>query len=111
MAICAEPGCPVIVPKGRCPQHSHAQRLENRRFTGPGMNYGRRWQKAAKEFLAEHPWCVHRATCGHTATLVDHRIPHRGDETLFWDRTNWQPMCVECHGVKTAEEVRLGSAS
>jgi len=40
------------------------------------------------------------------STDVDHIIPHRGDEKLFWDETNWQALCHECHGVKTAKEGR-----
>jgi 5-methylcytosine-specific restriction protein A len=36
--------------------------------------------------------------------VTDHRTPHRGDHTLFWDPTNWQPMSKACHDVKTAKE-------
>ncbi|WP_415405336.1 HNH endonuclease [Tateyamaria sp. SN3-11] len=35
--------------------------------------------------------------CGQRATLVDHITPHKGDTNLFWDRTNWQPLCITCH--------------
>ena len=38
------------------------------------------------------------------ATLVDHVIPHRGNEALFWDESNWQSMCDACHSRKTATE-------
>lgn len=38
------------------------------------------------------------------ATVVDHRIPHRGDMTRFWDRANWQAMAKGCHDAKTARE-------
>jgi len=39
------------------------------------------------------------------ATVVDHIIPHKGDDKLFWDQTNWQPLCKECHdGTKQSEE-------
>jgi len=38
------------------------------------------------------------------ATLVDHIIPHRGDNNLFWDEDNWQALCTECHAIKTAKE-------
>jgi hypothetical protein len=41
------------------------------------------------------------------ATVVDHIVPHRGDRRLFWDKTNWQPLCKRCHDVKTlTEDVR-----
>lgn len=39
------------------------------------------------------------------ATVVDHVIPHKGDLGLFWDLTNWQPLCKLCHdSVKQAQE-------
>ena len=33
--------------------------------------------------------------------LLDHIIPHRGDQKLFWDEQNWQPLCKDCHDRKT----------
>lgn len=30
------------------------------------------------------------------ATLVDHVIPHKGDQSLFWDKANWQSACDHC---------------
>ena len=38
---------------------------------------------------------------GVTLTLVDHIVPHRGDQALFWDEQNWQPLCKSCHDKKT----------
>jgi len=31
------------------------------------------------------------------SAVVDHRQPHRGDETLFWEEANCQCMCKGCH--------------
>jgi 5-methylcytosine-specific restriction endonuclease McrA len=31
------------------------------------------------------------------ATVVDHIIPHRGDQALFWDVSNWQSLCKPHH--------------
>lgn len=37
--------------------------------------------------------------------VADHRIPHRGDLNLFWDRDNLQCLCGPCHsGAKQREE-------
>jgi 5-methylcytosine-specific restriction protein A len=34
----------------------------------------------------------------HSARLVaDHKIPHKGDEALFWDEGNLQCLCKPCH--------------
>ena len=39
------------------------------------------------------------------ATVVDHKIPHKGDSVLFWNQENWQSLCGTCHdSVKQAEE-------
>lgn len=61
--------------------------------------YGRRWDKARRNHLDVYPWCVICVALGqHTrATVVDHKTPHRGDEVLFWDETNWQSMCQPHH--------------
>lgn len=32
--------------------------------------------------------------------MVDHRIAPKGDMTLFWDRSNWQPFNVGCNSRK-----------
>lgn len=74
------------------------------RGTAHERGYDYRWQKASKRFLRENPLCADCLERGRTeaATLVDHIIPHRGDMTIFWDKTNLQGLCVQCHGRKTA---------
>jgi 5-methylcytosine-specific restriction enzyme A len=42
------------------------------------------------------------------ATVVNHRIPHRGDQRLFWDRTNWEPACKPHHDSTIQAEERSG---
>ncbi|WP_425985888.1 HNH endonuclease [Brevundimonas sp. TWP1-2-1b1] len=61
--------------------------------------YDHRWAKAAKAFLDQHPLCRFHEDQGRTvaAQCVDHIQPHRGDLKLFWERTNWQPLCNPCH--------------
>ena len=56
--------------------------------------YTTRWEKARKTYLMSHPLCVMCAKDGRTtaATVVDHIIPHKGDQQLFWDTDNWQTM-------------------
>jgi 5-methylcytosine-specific restriction protein A len=38
------------------------------------------------------------------ATVVDHIIPHRGNQRLFWDQNNWQALCKRHHDLKTGNE-------
>jgi 5-methylcytosine-specific restriction endonuclease McrA len=66
-----------------------------------------RWRRTAKRFLREHPLCCYCEQEGRVtaATVVDHKIPHRGNIALFWDEANWQPMCRPHHdGAKAREE-------
>ena len=64
--------------------------------------YSYKWQRASKGFLARHPLCQ-CPQCAEgkirvrAATVVDHKIPHRGDMKLFWDQNNWQSMAKDCH--------------
>lgn len=66
--------------------------------------YGRRWRKARALFLSKHPLCLHCQAEGRVtaACEVDHIRPHRGDERLFWDESNWQGLCKPHHSAKTA---------
>ena len=59
--------------------------------------------------LEDNPFCVKCYEEGHItlATVVDHIVPHRGDQKLFWDRSNWQPLCEHHHNVKTMTEDRF----
>lgn len=69
--------------------------------------YGYRWQKARERFLEANPlccYCTRDEQRVQTATVVDHRTPHQGDERLFWDESNWQPLCKVCHDRKKARE-------
>lgn len=62
------------------------------------------WQKARKAYLSKHPLCVMCMAKGKTqaAEVVDHIVPHEGDQTLFWDEVNWQPLCKLCHDTDKA---------
>lgn len=103
---CQHPGCPELVDSGTkfCDKHKALHPEVTRSASGRG--YGRAWQKARKKYLAAHPLCVVCQREGRyvKATVVDHIIPHRGDEKLFWDRSNWQALCKPCHDRKTLTE-------
>ena len=78
---------------------------ERARGTSASRGYDRRWQRARSAFLRAHPVCeCEDLECCVPATQVDHRVPHRGDESLFWDRSNWQAMSASCHAAKTRRE-------
>lgn len=96
----------------RCPcerreDAARKARFDKRRPNSSARGYDRRWEEASKRYLAQHRTC---RRCGRPATLVDHIKPHRGDASLVWDRSNWQPLCTPCHsGAKQSEERRTAS--
>ena len=61
--------------------------------------YGAAWQRARLRFLQAHPLCVMCTAEGRVtaAQVVDHITKHEGDQTLFWDETNWQSLCKPHH--------------
>lgn len=101
--ICRYPGCGVVVSDpagGYCPKHVKTPDVQ--RGSASSRGYGSRWQKARLIFLKEYPIC---ALCqDELASVVDHIIPHKGDQELFWDVKNWQPLCKRCHDRKTVME-------
>ena len=85
------------------PRHVPAEQV---RKTAAQRGYGSRWQKARATFLDRNPLCRECDKAGRVvvATVVDHITPHKGDQALFWDTDNWQPMCKRHHDEKTARE-------
>lgn len=81
------------------------------RPSAPDRGYDSRWREARRQHLMAYPLCRACQSAGMTtaAELVDHITPHRGDQALFWDISNWQSLCRPCHDRKTARERSLGS--
>lgn len=95
--------------QGYCEDHQDKIRTKDRqRGTAHQRGYDARWDKARLEHLDEYPLCIDHKKRGYieVATVVDHIIPHKGDQKLFWDRDNWQSLCKPCHDRKTQLEDR-----
>lgn len=93
-------GCGNIVAYGAvCPcRQKFKAEADKRRPTATARGYDSKWRKESKAFLAlpENRYCA--CGCGRIADCVDHKIPHRGNMKLFWDRKNWQPLASSpCH--------------
>ena len=103
---CKHPDCPELVEAGRkyCDKHKPLHPEEIRSPSERG--YDSRWRKARKRFLAAHPLCVECMKEGRyvKATDVDHIVPHRGNQQIFWDESNWQALCHRHHSMKTRRE-------
>lgn len=68
-----------------------------------------RWQRVAKAQIGEHPLCNRCSTDERPvpASVCNHRIPHKGDETLFWSGP-FESLCAPCHDGPTQAEERRG---
>ena len=94
--------CGMIVPHGSmciC-QIKRKAETDLYRPTATERGYGSRWSKARATYLLSHPHCAmitDGIRCTRSANVVDHIKPHRGDNALFWDKTNWQSLCGPCH--------------
>jgi 5-methylcytosine-specific restriction protein A len=91
---------------GPAPTPSVVTHQAEDRGTTHERGYGRQWQLLRQVVLNEEPVCRRCMARGRVtaATVVDHIRPLRdgGDH----DRGNLQPLCVDCHAVKTQQDVR-----
>lgn len=91
MQYCTQPGCSVLVPRGRCPQHAGVRR----------WYYTIRWARLRQQVLMDQAYtCAH---CGHVQLDmdIDHIRPHDNHPAWFWSRANLQALCKPCHTRKT----------
>jgi len=104
---CKHIACPNLVSSGYCEEHKKDERAyDKNRGNANQRGYTYRWNKYRLTFLSKNPLCVE---CGKEgiikpATVVDHIIPHKGNNNLFWDSGNHQALCKRCHDIKTVKE-------
>lgn len=107
LTICAQPGCPVLVSRGRCPQHTTSQSGGWRRHGAAAPKRtitGRALQRKRAELFTREPFC---ALCRiRLAAIRDHVIPLAEGGTD--DDHNTQGLCLDCSDAKTQQEAALG---
>lgn len=114
---CSYPGCGKLFRNSGlfCDKHrviadknrEERKRINDKKRDSSGKRgYSSAWRRAREGFLAHHPFCVVCEAEGfpRLAVVVDHIVPHKGDKNLFWDKSNWQPLCKHHHDLKTARE-------
>lgn len=105
---CAKVGCGTLVTNERfCDNHKDFDKnrdYDKNRKSAAQRGYNSKWRKAREQFLSDNPLCLECNTESKltVATVIDHIIPHKGDYKLFWDKTNWRPLCKRHHDIKTA---------
>ena len=109
---CREPGCAAYAAHGSayCSRHAaaHARgfRLSEHRKAAARLYRSGQWLAMRRQQLTASPFCAECLRAGQytLASEVDHVVPHRNDERLFYDPLNLQSMCHPCHSQKTARE-------
>jgi 5-methylcytosine-specific restriction protein A len=98
---CRSPLCGNYAEQdGYCPAHYRARPRDE--YAGNLNPANRMFRRLRHSFLVRHPFCNHCAI--RPATELDHIVPHKGDSNLFWRQSNWQGLCIPCHGRKTLSE-------
>jgi 5-methylcytosine-specific restriction enzyme A len=109
---CNKQGCGKLTHISYCDTHLKERKkaiyfaIDKNRESSTKRGYGSRWQKYRKIFLGSNPICTSCKADGvlKGAEVVDHIKPHKGNYELFWDMSNWQSLCVQCHNRKSSQE-------
>ena len=98
--VSLKPSLGSLPPVERSPDVSRTFNAPWRKWYGTA-----RWQKLRLTiwrrdlFTCQWPGCG-RVTADTSQLVADHKVPHRGDERLFWDENNIQTLCSHCHSSK-----------
>ncbi len=70
----------------------------------------KRWHRLRTAQLRDEPLCRMCQRMGYitAATVVDHIEPHKGDESLFYDRSNLQSLCSTHHDASKQRAEKRG---
>lgn len=101
---CPIPGCPRLVPWGRCKLHSRDK--ERERGTTKERGYSGRHARWRIMVLARYPLCV---DCGAISTDADHVKPLRAFEggasnPEAWTLENGRGRCSPCNSRKAIKD-------
>jgi 5-methylcytosine-specific restriction protein A len=109
MRVCAEPGCPQLVPPGptRCPKcqaeldRKRYARQDAERPSAAARGYDERHREWRAKILKRDPVCVKCKAV--PSKVADHIKPIREGGKRF-QMSNGQGMCERCHNQKRQEE-------
>lgn len=108
--LCIAPCCNQLAVQGHnyCDKHLQESQEKRKAFANAvrrndSLYRTPEWRKLRKEVLKQCPFCI---ICGNKSNLtVDHIIPAEGNELLFFEPSNLQVLCNDCHRIKTAQEI------
>lgn len=106
---CREKSCwELLSQSGYCPKHQHLadvrKPFEGSVRSNTELYNTQRWKVLRKKVIDRDGGIC--TECGNDSRLtVDHVIPARGQEDLFWDEENLATLCFWCQRKKTQEEI------
>ena len=115
---CVYPCCQEMAVPHHNYCEKHLQESQERRAQYQAYHSARRyneklynsstWRRLRKQVLEASPYCRRCGTPGEEGNplTVDHIIPPKGDEELFYNIDNCQVLCRNCHNIKTNYETR-----
>jgi 5-methylcytosine-specific restriction endonuclease McrA len=103
--ICNFPGCNKLIgiSERYCSQHKReaATPFSSAVRYNEALYNTTQWRRLRKEILKECPNCYR---CGADTDLqVHHIIPPKGNEDLFFDRSNLATICSSCHRIENKQ--------
>ena len=96
LKVCGIQGCPNLTTSRWCQAHTQS--------AGHHLYDTARWKGKhglRDRVRREEPFCSVPG-CDRLTDHIDHVVPHRGDERLFFDRSNLSGICAVHHSEKTA---------
>lgn len=91
---------PRFRPHAPLPAAEQTPALPAHTGQGPRLYNTAEWKRLRKAQLQAEPFCcmcMDKDARTERATIVDHKKPHRGDRTLFFDPFNLQSLCKWHH--------------
>jgi 5-methylcytosine-specific restriction endonuclease McrA len=109
--ICRSPGCNALIEptESYCDKHKRepAKPFNNAIRSNESLYNTTQWRQLRKEILSEQPNCFKCGISGKETKLeVHHLRAPRGNEELFFDKSNLAAVCPSCHKLITNKEIR-----
>jgi len=99
---CVRYGCKALTNGGYCEAH------KPKRPSARAQGYDSRWDGYSKAFLRDNPFCCdpfgrHRGQVIR-ATVTGHKVAHKGNTQMLWDKSNHYPLCSGCNAYQCVTE-------
>jgi 5-methylcytosine-specific restriction protein A len=105
--ICNYPGCSKLIDSNEryCREHQNKPiPFQGAKRFNEALYNTTQWRRLRKEILKGQPNCCR---CGSDTDLqVHHIIPPKGNEDLFFDKSNLATICSACHRIETNREIQ-----